>query len=65
MHHLLGGGVGTRDGELKLQLSLFLLKKQDYLPVLIQKLMSVKNVRLMLTYSILLAHKNFQLSIVI
>ena len=53
-----------RDGELKLQLSLFLLKKQDYLPVLIQKLMSVKNVRLMLTYSLLLAHKNFQLSIV-
>ena len=41
--------ICNRDGELKLQLSLFLLKKQDYLPVLIQKLMSVKNVRLMLT----------------
>ena len=53
-----------RDGELKLQLSLFLLKKQDYLPVLIQKLMSEKDVRHMLTYSLLLAHKNFQLSIV-
>ena len=58
------GYIFTRDGELKLQLSFFMLKKQGYLPVLIQKLMSVKNVRLMLTYSLLLAHKNFQLSIV-